>query len=258
MSVSLDSITRSYLGKNGYNTLHNYVGCLRHLLDFLRKVSLNHAVFDKTVVLRLDEKKAVAWPQDYVTWNKIGWQKGDRIIAFQKDNTINLHHSLCEDEISATENDPYDINTPWPYNNTETPVTFDNYFYQNGIGYLQAYGTGFSGIGYFKPNEQAREFQFSSDVPQDFEIYLEYKTNGFSPTTRSVVPEVFAKLGEDYIHWQMAVYDKRLGAASPETMARELNYKNEYNEVLKQLNPISVDDIIGAKARAFHVNKLTA
>ncbi len=256
METTLDNICRNYLAKNGYNTLHHYVKCMRHLVDFLRDVSLSHSIFDKTVVLRLDSKKAVQFPSDMVTWTKLGWQKGDRIIAFQKDSSINLHHDTEADGPSETVNDAYDINSPWPYNGSFTPTTFNNYWYNNGAGSLSGYAVGTNGLGYFRPNYSAKEFQFSSDVPADFEIYLEYRCNGFKPRTKSVVPEVLGRVAEDYIHWQLARFDRRMGDSSSETEGRRLAYQREYNKALSQMNPTVFADIIGAKARAFHVNKL--
>lgn len=253
--VTLDDCVRGHLINKGRNTLHGYIRYLKYAVDFLKKVSLDHSFMDKTVVLRLDEKKALQLPEDCVTWNKVGWKSGDRIIAFQLDQTISLSHSYEEDSPSATPNVSYNINEPWPYNGSFPQVNFYNYTLQDGtVGFIKAYGVGNNGLGYFKLNARARELQFSSDVPSDWEIYLEYKTTGFEPKTKSTIPIIMSKLCEDYIDWQDARH--KLGAASNEAQARMIEFNREYDEVLSQLDKWTPDELVGARARTYDVNKI--
>lgn len=220
----------------------------------MRKFSLKHAFMDKTVVLKLDQKKSIAFPEDFIMWSKVGWQSGDRIVAFQRDPTINKHHSTAEDGVETPTVNAKFNNAKFPHNQTASLV-FNNFVNTNGeIGFLEATGIGYNGLGYFSVNWEAREIQFSSDTPIDFEIYLEYKTNGFSVSTKSTIPEIAAKLGEDYIHWQEAHY--KLGAAAAETEARKRAYFNEYDDMIAITEPISPAAIEGIRARGFDVNKL--
>lgn len=254
MNVTLDSIVRGHLVNTGRNTLHGYVKLLKYLIDFMRKFALKHAFMDRTVVLKLDQKKSVAFPEDFIMWSKVGWQQGDRIVAFQRDATINLHHSTEEDGVETpTVNEKYNI-AKFPYNQ-RADLVFNNFINQDGeTGFLEATGIGHNGLGYFRCNFEAREFQFSSDTPIDFEIYLEYKSNGFNATTKSTVPEVAAKLGEDYIYWQEAHY--KLGAAAAETEARRITYLREYDDLIAITEPITPAAIEGIRARGFDINKL--
>lgn len=252
MDIQLDSIVRSYLLNTNRNTLHGYVRILKFLIDFLRKFSLKHSFLDKTVVLKLDQKKAIPFPEDFIMWSKIGWQAGDRIVAFERDNTINLNHEIKDDGLeSPTVNIAYN-NAQWPYNRS---ITFNNFTNINGeIGSLTGYGIGNNGLGYYRISWKDREIQFSSDTPSDYQIYLEYKTNGISVTTTSTIPEIAAKLGEDYIFWQIAHY--KLGAAAAETEARRIAYFREYDELIQNIEPINPSVLQGLRARGFDVNKL--
>lgn len=249
--ITLDDIIRNFIITQGRSTLHSYVRYMKYLIDFLRKVSLTHSIFDKTVVLKLDQKKAIQVPEDYIIWSKIGWQAGDRIVCFERDSSINLSHEISDDGLeSPTVNISYN-NSQWPYNRS---LTFNNFTNINGqIGSLTGYGIGENGIGYFRPTND-REIQFSSDVPSDYKIYMEYRTNGFSPHTKSVVPEVMAKLAEEYINWQLARH--KLGDAASETRAREISYLKEYDEVISRMQPISMSALQGLRARGYDVNKL--
>ncbi len=252
MNTTLDSICRSYLLNTNRNTLHGYVRILKYLIDFLRKFSLKHSFLDKTVVLKLDQKKCVPFPEDFIMWSKIGWQSGDRIVAFERDNTINLNHEISADGYeSPTVNIAFN-NTQWPYSRE---ITFNNFLNINGeLGCFTGFGVGWNGIGYFRIDWRNREIQFSSDTPSDYQIYLEYKTNGVSIQTTSTIPEIAAKLGEDFIHWQVAHY--KLGAAAAETEARRISYFREYDELIQTIEPINPAALQGLRARGFDVNKL--
>ncbi len=252
MNTTLDSIIRGYLISQQKNTLHSYLRYMKYLIDFLRQVSLTHSFFDKTIILKLDQKKAAAVPDDFIMWNKIGWQAGDRIVAFENDGTINMHHATSADGIEAPTANPSFNNAQWPYNST---LSFNNYTTNNGeCVAIPCHGIGYNGIGYFRYSHQAREIQFSSDTPSGFEIYLEHKTNGFQPKTSSTVPEIMAKLGEDYINWQKARH--QFGEASVETRAREIAFMKEYDTVISRLYPITIASLTGIRARGFDIKKI--
>lgn len=226
---------------------------MKHLVDFLRKVNLTHAIFDKTIALKMDQKKSIPLPEDYITWSKVGFQEGDRIVGFERDSTINLNHEISTDGLEApVANDKYNI-AKFPY--TRSGLIFNNFVNSIGeLGCLNTIGLGNNGAGYFRVNERDREIQLSSDLAADTVIYLEYRTNGISLKTMSSVPEVMAKLGEEYISWQEA--RRKFGDAASETMARKISYHQEYDEVISRMDPITTASLQGIRARGFDVNKL--
>lgn len=250
MRVTLDDIVRSILIAEGRNTLHGYLRIMKFLIDFLRNFSLNHTYLDHHLVLKLDEKKAIQLPDDFLAATTIAWQSGDRIIRFQRDNSINLHQSYCEDVASATANSRYQVFQSWPYNGEGVMVTND----QMLLGNCNLNGNGYNGLGYFRMNWAAREIQFSTDIPTPEEIYLEYKSNGFSAKSKSSLPEFASKVAEDYTRWQLG--RMKFGDSASETEARRITYLRTYDDMMAQLDPIDYEAIAGAKARAHHINRM--
>jgi hypothetical protein len=250
--LTLDNIIRGYLISQEKPTLHGYLRLMKIMVDFLRKFAMNHSIMDKTVILKLDQKKSVAFPDDCVMPRMVSWQSGDRIVGFQIDSRVALKHSYCDDGVSATPNASFDPHQQWPYNGVgqmNNLTLEDGRVVSCGVNII-----GYNGLGYFRVNWQCREIQFSTDTPSDFKIYLEYRTNGFSPKSKSTIPEFAAKLGEDYLHWKNA--EKRFGAASAEANARKSVYDEEYDEVLKYMDGLNYENILGAKSRSFDLNKL--
>ena len=243
-TITLDSVVRTYLLKQGKNTLHSYVRLISFLIDFLRKFSVTHAHGTKQKMLKLDYKKSAQMPPDLLTISRIGWVSGDRIVGFDVDPTISLYHSKEEDAISGSLNQPYQVIQPWTIAEITATANDDG----------GDVGTGYNFSGYIRINYQANEIQFSSDVSSDKQIYIEYKTNGLKPKTKSVIPEFASKAAEDYIHWQVARF--KLGDSSAETESRRITFWREIDDVQASLMNISFDTLAGNKARAFDINKL--
>ncbi len=248
MNIELDSICRTYLFSCGYNTTHRYLRTMKFLVEFLAKFSRNHTYMDIVEVLRVDEKYAVQLPASFVSLNSLAFTSGDRIIKFERDRTINLNQSYCEDEVSATPNLAYNIYQAFPYNRPLIDTINSCQFSSLGVGH--------NGAGYFNFNWPAREIQFSTDSKLSGGVYISYKSNGFKPTTKSTIPEFAAQLAEAYIHWQMARMDRRLGDSAAETQARKVNFLAEYDDMLASLDSIDFESIMGIRARAFDQNKI--
>jgi len=251
-SVTIDQAIRSYMVGIGKPTLHGYLRYAKYMIDFLRTLSMNHEFMEKTELLKLDQKKSINFPDDCQMPRMIAWPSGDRIIGFQVDSRINLTHSYCDDAVAGTLNSPYDPHQNWPYNGQGQ---MSNLMLADGtITSLGVNVVGYNGLGYFRINWKDREIQFSSDTPSNFKIYLSYRSNGFAPKSNSTIPEFAAKLGEEYIHWQVARY--KFGDASAEAKAREERYLQEYDDMIRQTTSLSYEDIVGTKARSFDVNKM--
>jgi hypothetical protein len=248
MNITLDDIVRNYMITQGKNTLHGYVKMMKHLVDFLRDFSMDNAYMDNIAILELDEKNAVQFPEGLISIKMAAWQSGDRIIKFETDNRINLNSSRKEDVGSATPNVAYNISQTWPYNGIGSIADSVN------LPQTTSLGIGHNGLGYLRVNWAEREIQFDANVPAPTEIYLEYKSNGFNPKSKSSIPEFASKVAEEYIHWQLG--RAKHGDASAEVMARRMNYKREYDIMLARLDPIDYEGIVGARARSFDINKI--
>lgn len=246
MTVSLDNIVRSYLIGQSRNTLHNYLRYLKYVVDILRKIAMQYAVMNRTALLRMDQKKAVQWPDDCVVPLAVGWKNGDRIDMYQLDNTIALTHSHVEDGVSATPNSIFENFDQYNLVRDSTGQPFN----------VACYGLGYNGNGYFNVNRKAREIQFSSEVDSSRDIIFIYRSNGFNPKSKTTISEVFQQMCEDYIHWKEA--EKKFGASSAEAGARRINFEREQSDVLQILMPVSYQNIMKARATATDFNKFAS
>jgi len=103
-SVSLDNIVRSYLLSQGRTTLHGYIRHLKSAIDIVRKISTQYAVMTETIPLRMDQKKAIQFPDECLIPLSVAWLNGDRFDMYQLDTSIALKHSYAADSVSATAN----------------------------------------------------------------------------------------------------------------------------------------------------------
>lgn len=241
---SIDSVVRSYIADQGKNTLHGYIRYMKWAMDGLKKWHLSGAYEDKTVLLKMDRKKSVTFPSDMVVWTKVGVKLGDRVAAFVNDKTIAKHHD------NGDPNNRYNPYEQWP--ELDYSYQFLNYYNDQGIHLnVVGFGSGHNGVGYFTPNYRAKEFQFSSEV-KGSNVYVEYKSSGFNPTSETLVSEVVDKLIRDYIRYQEGRF--KFGDNSSETEARRITYLREQDEVLAQLSDISYEGILDVIRRTTSIN----
>lgn len=254
MNITLDDIVRNYMVSQGKNTLHGYVRIMKHLVDFLRNFSLDNTYIDNRVVLQMDEKKAIQFPDDLIAVKAVAWQSGDRILKFEVDNRINLNFSRVDDVGSSTPNEPYMTAQVWPYNGVGPIADYLMFSGQYTGQVVNQLGAGDNGLAYFRINWQDREIQFNANTPGTWDVYLEYKSNGFNPKSKSSIPEFAAKVAEEYVHWQLGRH--KFGDASAEAEARRRRYKQEYDDMIARLDPLDYEAIVGARARSFDINKI--
>jgi hypothetical protein len=238
MIRTIDDIVRSHLANKGHNTLHGYIRYMKWALDGLKRWHRDGWFEDKLVIKRMDTKKSIAFPDDMVSWVKIGIKVGDRIVEFDHDPTIDISH-YCKNKTkeNASYNDFYNVTTTdavRPY------WHFTDHFETLGVYYGHDVMHLHNGVGYFKANYACQEFQFSSEV-NDSDIILVYKSNGFDPSDETMVNEVAAESLEAWIDYQ----EKRwtLGEGARETQASKMNYAQLYREAFSQFNTLSFSSI---------------
>lgn len=237
---TIDSIVRSYLADQGYNTLHKYIQYLHWGLKALRIWNMDSAEEVKTVKLSMDARKAIKLPDDYINWIKVGIKVGDRIDAFVNDNSIALHHEKKPME-KPKPNEPY------------CKYRFMNYRDGNGkfLGYVDGYGYGHNGVGYFRVNEALREIQFSAEVNR-CSVLLEYVSDGFNPHSETLVNMKVSQLITEYIRYSEARY--KLGDSASETRARKEEYIEEQLATSGRFNSLSLEGILDATTTTFSLN----
>lgn len=249
---TLDSVVRSYLADTGRTTLHKYLRYMKWAMDGLKKWHINGNYEDKTVMMKMDKKKSVPYPEDMVIWSKIGVKVGDRMVQFNKDDTITLHHTQANNYQKA--NDEYNPANQWP--------ELESYYWDGGLGSFysdfneglnyKGFGRGHNGVGYFTENNQCKEFQFSSEVTSS-EIVLVYRSSGFNPSAETEVNEIANELLRDYMRWQEGRF--KYGDSAAETQFRKKEYGERYSEVRDQLMYITYEGIMDILRRTTDINR---
>lgn len=235
---TIDSIVRSSLADNGYNTLHRYIQYLHWALRGLKEWNMDEAQDVRTVKLQMDNKKAVQFPDDCLGVSKIGVKVGDRIDLFVPDNSITFHHDLSD--MITQPNDPYASVVALDFLNNESSV--------NLAGPFNTYGFNHNRVGYFRIDFLNREIQFSSEVNTSY-VIMEYLTSGFQYKSESVVNPVASNVIREFLRYSEARYS--LGDAARETKERKQIYLEEIDLVRARMSDLSLEGILDANQRYF-------
>lgn len=239
--VTLDSIVRSALMDIGAG-LERYEQFKHWAIEGFRQFHFDLAGEVKTAKLTLTAWKAIELPEDYVDWVMIGVEVDNKIRVFLHDDRIPIHR---EDEDSDGEIDEL-VSTVDTNTQESVPYWFWNNRNFQGQETGQLYGLTVkdNGTGYFKMNPQRREIQFSPTVDSDTEIYLEYITDGFNPTSQTMVNIYAAKLVKLYIHWMRHEFAKSSNGMEKQR-AKDM-YDKELFKVQNRLQKITVEDVLEA------------
>jgi hypothetical protein len=239
--VSIDQIIRGVLmdigaGMERYEQIKHWI--LEAYVDF----NFDMAQEIKTVKLPLTAWRAAEWPVDYVDFVMIGVEIDNKIQCFTNDERISLFREDADEDGVID-----DLTAP-----AELPVGSapnDRLWFWSQINSNGEYKGGMygltvksNGVGEFKMNRERREIQFSPFVDGSTEIYLEYISNGYNPTTSTVVNVYAAKLLKLYAHWMRLNYSVSATIAQKEEAKRM--YYTEYGKVQNRLNPITVADVL--------------
>ena len=246
----VDEIVRAAIADRGFVTLHPYLRYLHWALDAIRDWNQDGGVEVKKEWLDVTNRKTVAFPDDFLGWCRMGLIAGDRILVLTHDSNINLAAAPKKEDA----NDRY-IADIVATGQGFSSVTFDtlgiNNIYSKDAGILSGIGWGHNDRGYIKVNYSCGEFQLSSEYP-DPKMYLEWISDGFDPTTETIVNKVASRLIRLWIHWQEAWNE--LGAAARETVAKEQSYLVEFDNVQARLSDLSYEGIQNVLARTTSPN----
>lgn len=240
--VQIDTIVREALADKGYDTPHLYAKYLMWALRVFRELNLDHTQDIKTVELPVSVTKTVRYPDDYVTYNKLGVKIGDRMWTFVRDNTITSHKI---DKYTANKTFYEDAQSKLP------SLRFFNFFPDFGsnlvgastFNYIDVNGYAHNGVGYFKPVDSCREFQLSSEVKSK-KVILEYVFNNFNPDTETFVTLTMKEVVRQYIHYQDAMY--RQGTSVGLKREAELDYLYALSDFDRRLSDLSFQGILNA------------
>ena len=237
--IKIDTIVREALADKGYDTPHLYAKYLMWALRCLREMNIDHTEDVKTVQLPISAIKTVAYPEDYITYNKIGTKFGDRFIAFVRDGTITNHH-VDRYSPNPTFYDEAQTLSFYNFNNVNPNLTGERASF---YGTYDRYGYAHNGFGYFKPNDECKEFQLSSEITSK-SILLEYVYNNFNPDTETFVTIMMQEVIRQYVHYQEATF-KQGGSIGAKREA-EMDFLYALSDYDKRISDISYQGILNS------------
>jgi hypothetical protein len=243
--ISIDQIVREAIADEKRNTLQLYPTFLHYALRMHRTLNIDYSEDIKTVKLPVSATKTVAYPDDYIAYSKLGVKIGDRMMCFVRDNTITF--------------DKEDAYTPNGKFFDKAASFYGNYYFYNYAGdddvdsfgnmanFVNVNGYAHNGVGYFKPNNECKEFQLSSEVNVK-EVLLEYICNSNSPDSETFVNIMAADVIREYVHYQHSRFKKSAGVAQVRDDERKwLDALAKYN---MRLSDVSFEGILDASRRS--------
>lgn len=235
--VKVDTVVRDMIADKGFNTLHKYVYYLKWALEGLRLWQQDHGSQNvNSIPLKMQGNNVAPFPDDMITWTKLGCKVGDRLEAFINDGTLTTETPDTTKNASFIESyrDKFDRQKYLFYNYTG---------YSDHVYDFEAYGHGHNGIGYFRPDYTHRRFVFSNEVSGK-NIILEYIPNVFDPKAYSLVTSDFVDAMKAYIDYKEA--KMKFGEGHGETQARWNAYEYELINAKGRISDLSYEGIVQA------------
>ena len=243
--ISIDNVVRQAIADKGYNTLHLYARYLHFALGMFRKLNIDNSEEIKTVSIPVTSKKTVPYPDDYITYSKVGIKLGDRIMCFIKDNTLTTHHDdafTANPEFFNVANAKFGTFYFYNYNSDRAVGEIDSSAHT-----LEVNGYAHNGLGYFKPDDKCREFQLSSEVRAK-EVILEYISDGIDLDSETFVNAMAVDVIKEYIHYQDARYRK--GVSISERRDDERKWLDQLAAFNMRLSDLSFQGILDVSRRS--------
>jgi hypothetical protein len=241
--ITIDNIVRKALADKGENTTRYYPRYLHYALTMMRKLNLDVLEDIKTVRIPVTARNTVPYPEDFITYSKIGIKVGDRMLCFNRDNTLTK-----ERDDNYTKNGKFYDVAQDVYGGGSGYYHFYNYVDNSGTysDTFETYGYAHNSVGYFKEDPECREFILSSEVSVD-SVVLEYIANVVHPDSETLVPVMAEDTIKEYIHFQHARFSKSVGVG--ERQLEEKEYLEELANLNMRLSDLSYQGIIDTMRR---------
>lgn len=217
----LDSVVRGALAAKGY-PLHWYVQFMTYAKEVYRDINFDTLPTIKSEKITVSQFKDFAMPCDYVDYVRIGTLNGQYFTEYaEKTSFTRLPHL-----------DPNGTRVPPPVTNdtvTVFPNSLEGFSYSNYINDKGEHmGRIFNARPLF-PNSfmvipERRVIQLDATFEGDH-IYMDYITDGSSPTASCMVHPYAIKAIQNYIYWQHKRHGRQYGPS--EVDREEFQYYNE-------------------------------
>lgn len=226
--IKIDTIIRSLLAEDGYNTLHYYLPYLQIALNGEKEWRTDYGVEIKTKKLSVKDFRA-SFPSDMAAWSAVGVNVGDRMVTFLPDNTITLN-SDCE-EATFFQSIP----------KAKANYYFNNYDGADDLLHGKLIASRFPG--FVRVDYAGGQFIFSEEGSVK-DVYLEYiPDESCGPSSHTYVHNVAEELIKTYVRWQLACRNRKFGPESARAQALQNHFLIEKDNVMARISDLDYNSI---------------
>jgi hypothetical protein len=197
--ITVDNIARSWLLKKRY-PMHWYIDAITHVKNFLMDVNMHSLQIVNTQIVSLNpDTKAGPLPCGYITWIRVGIQKGQYAMPLAKREGY-VRHTATDASGNKIAHGPYEGPTvDFGGDSVEMLWMINRNKYGEHLG--QHYGGLGDDNGFFNVFEERQEIQMSEEYTGET-IYMDYLASINTVTAASRIPEECYTSALAYIDWQ--------------------------------------------------------
>lgn len=204
---NLNEIAREVLVEESRMTPHKLQQVMQLGVRAVREINIDITGQLKTVILTPSSFRTISVPADYFNYSKLGVCIGGQIYNLGRNDSLCFPHMTND----CGELQPEPFFNSWPeYMNLAGWGGLGWYYWnfnaynENGefTGKLYGVGSGFNRLGYYRYNEQTREFVLTPHL-QNCPIVLEYTSTGIN-NENILVPDEAIETVISFIRWKIS------------------------------------------------------
>ena len=226
--VQLD--LQDYTTHNQSRILQYAIHCYKNALMYKTNKAIKVAYLTPNAVLN------APYPKDYEYYTKVAINIGSQLVTLTRNNDI--PYSRKYDCGVAQKEQAVDLEAeldPFVY-------SFGYYYaphYRNGqyVGEMYSMGGGFNEAGYFREDDEMRQFQFYN-VPRS-QIILEYVAD-VNADGSLLITNMDVEPIRSYIHWQLIEHDRKVPQYDKERKLG-LHHNAMANRIAQEFTPVISD-----------------
>lgn len=229
--VTLDTAIDGVMADLRETTTNNYSYYLNWGLDIWREINLFKAVVIKTIYVTMGDNFTIPYPSDYIKYMAVGTPINGRLWTLSlNQNLLPKKLDECDVPIEEVIANP-NIASTYPY------AYYFSGSFRNGqyVGEQFALGGGWNKKGYFKEDDDNKQFIFQGVVPKG-EIVIQYQSTGVACDGTVEIPYETISTIKAGIHWLMIENDKLMQRQNPSAQIalsnrKERLFKSEWSKL---------------------------
>jgi len=243
----IKDVINELIYQEGETTRHLYPRFKSFAREFVRDWYTGYRVEPKAVILNVKANKTVDLPDDYIDYTVIGYQVGQRVMPFFRDDKLaKYYQEKCGNKIANTE--------------PIRPDELGDQGYQFGFGfhnYINLYGEhtgGEFGFGNSKPHSftiTGNQIALSSEVTGS-QIYMEYVSSSHLNSDTIYIPNLAAQALKYYVMHRHTSHDRDRNEYEISRWKRE--FHAELNRATLQAQKITTEDILNIVRSEFRMS----